>query len=81
MKARTFWSFTQMSALTVHYAEPECPAEAIFAEDEVPDDMQEYIEINKDLADIWPNISEKKDPLPDAEEWDGVANKLQYLER
>ena len=47
----------------------------------MPDDMQEYTELNKDLADIWPNISEKKDPLPDAEEWDGVANKLQYLER
>jgi len=26
-------------------------------------------------------ISEKKDPLPDAEQWDGVKDKLQYLER
>ncbi|MFN2964460.1 DUF3470 domain-containing protein, partial [Escherichia coli] len=29
----------------------------------------------------WPNITEKKDALPDAEEWDGVAGKLQHLER
>ncbi len=58
-----------------------CPAEAIFAEDEVPDDMQEYTALNQELADIWPNITEKKDPLPDAEEWDGVADKLKHLER
>ena len=61
--------------------EPECPAQAIFSEDEVPEDQQEYIELNRDLAEVWPNITEKKDPLPDAEEWDGVKDKLQYLER
>ncbi len=43
--------------------------------------MQEFIELNKDLADVWPNITEKKDSLPDAEEWDGKPNKMQYLER
>jgi len=61
--------------------EPECPAEAIFSEDEVPEDMQEFIELNADLAEIWPCITEKKESLPDAEEWDGVKDKLQYLER
>ena len=43
--------------------------------------MDEYIELNADLAEVWPNITEKKDSLPDAEEWDGVPDKLQYLER
>lgn len=61
--------------------EPECPAQAIFSEDEVPDDQQEFIELNADLADVWPNITEKKDALPDAEDWDGVKDKLQHLER
>ena len=61
--------------------EPEWPAEAIYAEDEVPEDMQEYTALNQELAESWPNISEKKDPLPDAEDWDGVANKLVHLER
>lgn len=56
--------------------EPECPAQAIFSEDEVPENMQEFIELNSELAEIWPNITEKKDALPDAEEWDGVAGKL-----
>ncbi|MBE1028571.1 DUF3470 domain-containing protein, partial [Escherichia coli] len=58
-----------------------CPAQAIFSEDEVPENMQEFIELNSELAEIWPNITEKKDALPDAEEWDGVAGKLQHLER
>jgi ferredoxin len=61
--------------------EQECPAQAIFSEDEVPEDQQEFIELNADLAEVWPNITEKKDALADAEEWDGVKDKLQYLER
>src|SRR5690606_38585453 len=61
--------------------EPECPAQAIFSEDEVPENMQEFIELNAELAEVWPNITEKKEALPDAEEWDGVKDKLQHLER
>jgi ferredoxin len=61
--------------------EPECPAEAIFSEDELPADQVQFVELNADLAAKWPNITEKKDPLPDAEEWDGKPNKLQYLEK
>jgi ferredoxin len=61
--------------------EPECPAEAIFSEDELPADQVQFVELNAELAAKWPNITEKKDPLPDAEEWDGKPNKLQYLEK
>ncbi len=61
--------------------EPECPAEAIFAEDDIPGGMEHFLELNAELTQEWPVISEKKDPLPDAEEWDGVKDKLQYLER
>ncbi|NLW06211.1 MAG: ferredoxin family protein [Pseudomonadaceae bacterium] len=61
--------------------EPECPAEAIFSEDELPANMQNYIELNAELAEIWPNIAEQIDPLPDAAEWDGKTDKLKYLER
>ena len=61
--------------------EPECPAEAIYSEDELPDDQEEFLEINADLAAKWPNITEKKDPPEDAEQWDGVQGKKQYLER
>jgi len=59
---------------------------AIFSEDEVPAEMQEFIQLNVDLAEIWPNITEKKDSMPDAEAFDRVINKsvgpkLKDLER
>ncbi len=61
--------------------EPECPVEAIFEEDDLPEGQEEFIQLNAELSEIWPNITEKKDAPEDAEEWDGVKNKLQYLER
>lgn len=61
--------------------EPECPAEAIYSEDELPDNQAEFLEINAEMAAKWPNITEKKDPPADAEEWDGVSGKKQYLEK
>jgi ferredoxin len=61
--------------------EPECPAEAIFAEDDVPKEQQHFIELNAELAKEWPVINEKKDPPADADEWNGKPNKLEYLER
>jgi len=61
--------------------EPECPAGAIFAEDELPAGMENYIELNDELARDWPVITEQKEPPADAAEWDGVADKLKYLEK
>jgi ferredoxin len=61
--------------------EPECPVNAIFSEDELPDDQKEFVAINAELAETWPNITEMKDALPDAEQWDGVANKREKLVR
>ncbi|HBF62618.1 MAG TPA: ferredoxin [Gammaproteobacteria bacterium] len=61
--------------------EPECPVDAIFSEDEVPEDQQQFFELNAELAEIWPNITEIKDAPADAEEWDGKPGKLALLER
>ena len=61
--------------------EPECPAEAIYPEDDLPDGQDIYIEINAELSEKWPVITEQKDPLPDAEEWDGKSGKLELLEK
>ena len=60
---------------------PECPAEAIFAEEDLPEDQEHFIELNAELAEIWPKITEQIDPPPDADDWDGVADKLKLLER
>jgi ferredoxin len=61
--------------------EPECPANAIFAEDDLPPNQANFLELNAELAKAWPVISEVKPPPEDAAEWDGVEGKLQYLER
>lgn len=61
--------------------EPECPIGAIFAEDDVPEGQEQFLELNAELSQQWPVITEKKDAPPDADEWDGKPNKLQYLER
>jgi ferredoxin len=61
--------------------EPECPADAIFSEDELPAGEEDFLELNQELAEIWPNITEIKEPLPDAEEWNGKENKRDLLER
>ncbi|MBE9515902.1 MAG: ferredoxin family protein [Proteobacteria bacterium] len=60
---------------------PECPVNAIFAEDEVPADEANFIELNAELAKDWPVLTERKDPPADAEEWDGKPDKLKLLER
>jgi len=60
---------------------PECPAEAIFAEDDVPDSQRAFIALNADLAKAWPTIVERKDALPDADDWNNQPDKLKYLER
>jgi len=61
--------------------EPECPAEAIFPEDELPEGQEAFLEVNAELSPLWPVITEQKDPPDDAAEWDGKANKLEHLER
>ena len=59
--------------------EPECPIEAIKADDELPSDQIEFIEINARLADVYENITEAKDPLPDADEFKDVKDKKKFL--
>jgi len=59
--------------------EPECPIEAIKADDELPSDQIEFIEINARLADVYENITEAKDPLPDADEFKDIKDKKKFL--
>lgn len=55
---------------------PECPVNAIYAEEDVPAEMMPFIEINRRLAPDWPTISRTKLPLPDADKWKDVPDKL-----
>ena len=61
--------------------EPECPVEAIYSEDELPDDQQHFLTLNAELSLLWPVIAEIKDAPEDADDWREVKNKIEYLER
>ena len=60
---------------------PECPVEAIFAEDDVPPAQRDWIPINAELSKLWKPIVERKPAPADAEEWAKVKEKKHLLER
>ncbi len=60
---------------------PECPVEAIFAEDDVPADQQQFIAENATLAKTWPVIARIKPALADAGQWAEVRDKRALLDR
>jgi len=58
--------------------EPECPAEAI-----VPDTapgVERWVDLAKMHVDSWPNITVRRDPLPEADDWNGRDDKLDHLD-
>ena len=55
--------------------EPECPVDAIKADTEPG--SEQWLEINKKYSEIWPNISEKKDPPTDHENFKNEQNKYE----
>ncbi len=54
--------------------EPECPIEAIKPESE---DLMNVIELNRKYSAIWPQITTKKDPLPEADKYKDEKNKFE----
>lgn len=55
--------------------EPECPVEAIKPDTEPG--LEKWLELNREYADKWPNITAKKDPLPEAEEFRDTEGKFE----
>ena len=45
--------------------EPECPPEAILPDTEPGADV--WVSLNQEMAEIWPNITQKIDALPEAD--------------
>lgn len=62
---------------------PECPVDAIQADVDLKEpDRTIWMERNTKYSKIWPNITEKKAPLIDAEFYDGYDNKFeQWVEK
>lgn len=59
---------------------PECPASAIFAEEDLPEKWNEYIEINAKYACDWPVIDAQKEPMPAADEAQKEDDKRNLLD-
>ena len=64
-----------------HLCVPECPVDAIYPDDELPEDQQQFLTLNAELAKQWPIISACKAAPEDAAEWDQVKEKLQHLDK
>jgi ferredoxin len=60
---------------------PECPVDAIKAEEDVSADQQKFIALNIELAKGWPSITRMKPHPADSDEWKDVKGKLQHLQR
>jgi ferredoxin len=58
---------------------PECPVEAIFEEDDVPEKWTHYTALNARLAADWPSIEDQQDPLASAEEFRKIEDKKDML--
>jgi ferredoxin len=57
---------------------PECPAEAIFPDTD-PTVGADWLRLNHEYADKWPNITRKKPPLLDADQLNGTSGKLRFF--
>jgi len=60
--------------------EPVCPTKAIFPESDLPAKWKEYTALNADLASKWPNISEKRDGLAEADAFKDKEGKRALLD-
>lgn len=60
---------------------PECPVEAIFAEEDVPADQIDFTALNAELAREWRPITRTKKGLTDADEWASIKEKRHELIR
>jgi len=55
--------------------EPECPVDAIKPDTEPG--TERWLEVNRKYAEAWPNITQKKDALPEAEEFKDQPGKFE----
>ncbi len=54
--------------------EPECPVEAILPDSE--GELDQWLEVNAEYAEKWPNITRKGEAPADADEFKGAPDKF-----
>ncbi|MEQ8651614.1 MAG: ferredoxin family protein [Kiloniellales bacterium] len=55
--------------------DPACPAEAIFQGNKP--EAEPWLELNEEYSEVWPNITAKGEPLPDADSYKGMDGKFE----
>jgi len=58
----------------------ECPIDAIVPDNDTTIDVVFWTETNRRLSKKWPNITKRKDPLPDHDLWNDKPDKIKLLE-
>ena len=53
----------------------ECPIEAIMPD--TREGAEKWVELNRQYASVWPNITQAGFVASDAKEWENVPNKFQ----
>ncbi len=61
--------------------EPECPVEAIFSDDELPEAQNQFLALNAVLSESWPDITEMKEAQSKDAYFREDKEKFQNLER
>jgi ferredoxin len=56
------WRYADCSACI-----PECPVQAIYEEDDLPEELKKWVAVNAERAPTLPVCGEPMDPLPTAE--------------
>ncbi len=59
---------------------PECPVDAIYSEDDLPEDQHLFLALNERLSQQWPVLNTVKPPPKDAGDWENVRDKLEHLQ-
>lgn len=77
-----FLTIDPMECIDCDACVSECPVEAIYPDDEVPEKWEHYIELNERLAENWSDrvINETQDALADADHWAEKEDKLSDLQ-
>lgn len=59
---------------------PECPVSSIFAEEDLPDKWQNFVEINAKYTCDWPVIDAQKEPMSNADDAAKEDDKLDQID-
>lgn len=59
----------------------ECPVDAIYAEEDLPENQKKFLDINAELSQQWPIIDSVIPALDEADKWAKVTKKAHLLEK